>query len=138
MLASALVLIIASACRLEAVEINCEAIKHCSRFQKCCYLNGTTVIDELNVTIENSDVHAVVFELNNKIEFLPIDVYEKFPNLEVYLSKEAAVKEISALNFGRLSNLKLLDLESNQIEFIPDDCFQGLFKLHQIYLSTYA
>lgn len=61
-----------------------------------------------------------------------VQVCEKYPNVEVYLAPNASIKEISALNFERLSNLKLLDLRRNQIKFIPDNCFQGLTQLYKI------
>lgn len=137
MLTIGLIFFVVAAGTLEAVEIPCEKVESFERFKRCCYLRETA-INDANVTVaglENSDVDAIVFADNEKIEFLPVNVYKKFPNLEGFLASDAAVKKISALNFGRLSNLKLLDLSSNQIEFIPDNCFQGLIKLYKINLS---
>lgn len=139
MLALAFLLILASSSQLEAAEINCEVVYRYKRFEKCCYFDRDIVIDALNVTIaglENSDVEAIQFSGNEKVEFLPVNVYKNYPNLEVYLAGFAAVKEISAFNFARLLNLKSLDLKNNAIKFIPHDCFQGLTKLNQIDLST--
>lgn len=131
--------ILASASRLEAVEIACEKIDHYQRFDKCCHFNEVTVIDAANVTIaglENSEVQAMAFSDNKNIKFLPVSVYTKFPTLEFYLAQNAAIKEISALNFEKLSNLKVLDLSIKEIEFISDDCFQGLRKLFNLDLRN--
>lgn len=138
MLTLALVFLVAVS-KLEAAEINCENFERYKRFEKCCFLSETAEISEANVTIadlENPDVEAILFDNNKKTQFLPVNVYEKFPNLEVYLAVDAAVKEILALNFARLINLKLLELQRNQIESVPDNCFQGLTKLYKINLSN--
>lgn len=121
------------------VEIDCEKVDHFIRFEKCCFLNDFTVIDAVNVTFaepEKLDVEAILFSGNENIKFLPSNVYKKFPNLEVYLARKAAIREISALNFQWLFKLKWLDLQRNQIEFIPDDCFKGLTSLYKINLGS--
>lgn len=136
-----LMFVLIAACKLEAVEIDCEKVDHYERFEKCCYLDGTTEIREINDTIadlENTDVDVILFRGKEKNEFLPVNVYEKFPNLEVYLATKAAVEEILALNFQSLSKLRLLDFSDNLIKSIPDDCFQGLTKLNKIKLSMKA
>lgn len=138
MLTIALVLFVTAVVELKAAEISCEKVDGYDTFKQCCYLNGTAVIDAVNVTFagpENSDVDAILFDENKKIEFLPVNVYRNFPNLENYLARNASVKKISALNFQRLTSLEYIDLEVNQIDFIPDNCFQGLTKLNVILLS---
>lgn len=139
MLAVALLFFVSVTAKLEASEINCEKVVCFDRFEKCCFLNGATVISEDSVTIadlENSGVQAVLFSFNQKIEYFPVNVYKKFPNLEVFLARRNTVKKISASNFQGLSNLKFLDLQENQIEIIPDDCFQGLIKVQKINLRN--
>lgn len=138
MLAIVLVLLVAAAAKLEAVEIDCEKKDRYKMFAKCCYLNETTVINSSNVSmggLEMADLTGFFLNNNKKIQFLPVDVYKKFPNLEFYSASEAGIKEISALNFKRLSSLMFLDLSRNQIEFIPDECFHGLFRLSKLRLS---
>lgn len=125
--------------RLEAVEINCETSWPFQRLQKCCFLNGTTVISDENVEfsgLENLNVSVILFDNNKKIEYLPSKVHEIFPKLEIYSANSAAVKKISPSNFARLLKCKLLDLSWNKIEIVPDDCFLGLFQLQKINLST--
>lgn len=138
MLAAILVILTASAIKLEAAEISCEAIGGLQFFGNCCYLDETTVISEFNVKIanvENSDVRVIYFEHNKRIQFLPVSIYRNFPNLETYFARNASIKEISALNFKRLVNLKYLDLTSNQIEIVPNHCFKGLSELSVINLG---
>lgn len=137
MLTVLLVLLVLTVGKLKATEIECERIERFSESEKCCFLNATTVIDE-HVTfngLENSEVDAIMFPDNKKIKFLPVDVYRKFPNLEYFVAKNASIVEISAVNFWRLSKLKLLNLQENQIEFIPNFCFEDLSKLLGINLG---
>lgn len=131
----------AVAMKLEATELNCERVGHFGGFKKCCYLNETTAINAINATFagpQNYYIDAILFRDNKKIQFLPVNVYKKFTNLVIYLAGWTSVRKISAVNFVRLSNLEWLDLHKNNIEFIPDDCFQGLNKLNHIDLSTTA
>lgn len=133
-----LVFLVAAAVKLEAVKITCEKIERCNSVAKCCYLDETTVINVTKVTMDDrkmGDVHGIFFDENKNIQFLPVNIYNKFPNLRLYSASTANIKEVSALNFKKLSILKVLDLEGNQIKFIPDDCFQGLLRLHEINLS---
>lgn len=129
----------ASAAKLEAAEVSCEKFDSILFYKKLCFFNGTTVISFENTTVaglENSDVDGIVFENNKKIQFLPVNVYKKFPNLVTYGARNASIKEISALNFDRLTRLAYLDLRANQIEFVPKSCFEGLFELKELFLGT--
>lgn len=137
MIGTVLMFILVAVVKLEGAEIDCERIEH-FKTKKCCFLDKLTVIKEVNLTfsgLENPDVETIFFSGNKKIEFLPVNVYKKFPNLKSYYAGEASIKEISTLNFAKLTKVKRLDLFGNQIEFIPDDCFQGLLKLRKIDLS---
>lgn len=138
MLAIVLVFLAAAAIKLEAAVISCKKIENLGLYGKCCFLHEMTVINEINVTIadlENSDVKGILFEHNKNVEFLPVNIYRNFPKLEMYSARNASVRELSALNFEMLTKLNYLDLRWNQIEFVPDYCFQGLGELSQIYLS---
>lgn len=135
MLMTILVFLLTSAVKIEAVEIDCEKIDRYHRGVKCCYLHETTVIDVINTTmggLEIADVQEIWISGNKNIQYLPVNVYKKFPNLEFYSAYGAGITEISALNFERLTNLKILNLSENNIESIPDNCFQGLFKLSKV------
>lgn len=137
MLAIAFIFFVAAG-KLAAIEISCERVDRFDTFQKSCYLNETTEIRAVNVTVnglENSEIETIIFDYNKKIRFLPLKVYKKYPNLKQFLARRAAVKQISALNFEKLLSLKILSLLGNEIEFIPNDCFQGLTQLQELFLS---
>lgn len=122
----------------EEVNINCETRVSSEKLQSYCYLNETTMISADNVELLDNkifDVNAIIFDYNKKIEFLPINVYKSFPNLKTYYASQASIKNITSSNFKRLLKLKLLDLSRNQIEIIPEDCFQGLNQLQKICLG---
>lgn len=138
MWAIALYLFVASA-NVEAVKVNCEKIERFSEYKNACYLNESSVIEANKVTFtgpDKSEINAILFDDNKRIRFLPVNIYKKFPNLEFFSSRNTSVKEISALNFKFLASLKVLNLQENQIEFIPDYCFDGLTRLNEIYLSN--
>lgn len=83
MLALVLVFLAAAVIKLEAAEISCEKIDSLVSFGICCYLNETTAISEINVTmvdLKNSDIRAVLFQANQKIQFLPVNIDINFPN----------------------------------------------------------
>lgn len=139
MLAVVVILLLIVGGKSEATEINCERSDKADLLEKICYLNKTTMITANNVTFphENSDVETILLDNNKKVKYLPVKVY-KFPNLKIFLARNLDVKEISASNFERLSNLKLLDLGENQIESIPNYCFEGLNKLNRIFLGEHS
>lgn len=139
MFAIVLVFLIAATYKVETAKFNCRRIDRFKSVEKCCYLDSNKVIDVNNVTFggnEIADVQGIYFEHNKKIRFLPVKVYKKFPNLVFYMASNTVIEEILAANFEKLSSLKILDLYDNKIEFIPDDCFQGLTKLYEMNLST--
>lgn len=117
--------------------INCEKIDRSLTSKNCCYLNATTKITSSKVAFTgpvNSNVDAILFDNNAEVQFLPENIYKKFPNLERISGESAAVKTISALNFEKLLYLKFLNLQGNRIEYIPNDCFEGLLNLIEINL----
>lgn len=73
---------------------------------------------------------------NPKFRFLPINVFEKFPNLKKYWVTSCGVRKISKLNFKSLFKLESLDLKDNQIEWIDGDTFDDLRSLKDLDLSV--
>lgn len=137
MIAIVLVFLVA-AVSVKAVEINCETSRRYQKVESCCFLNGTTEIREENVEfggLENFSVNVILLDGNQKIEFLPVNIFKKFSNLEIYLARRVSIKKVLALNFVGLVKLRLLDLSYNEIEFVPDECFQDLKSVEVISLS---
>lgn len=131
--------IVVTVAQFEAAEINCSRIDRSKEFTVVCRFEKTFIISEENVTfdgLENPEVDEIWFDVNKNIEFLPVQVYKKFPSSERYLAANLAIKQISASNFEKLVNLRTLVLTDNQIEFIPDDCFKNLNKLFEINLRN--
>lgn len=138
----ALVFFVAAFDRIEATESSCEKVENLIGAyvsNQCCFLNEITVIDAMNVTIngiENPNVDAIMFTDNKNIQFLPVNINKKFPNLVYYFASNAAIEKISALNFRGLSNLANVNLAANRIESVPDYCFEGLYSMMEISFGT--
>jgi Leucine-rich repeat (LRR) protein len=122
-------------------EISCESFESYEWISsigtfKTCRMQNTTVIDEKDVKISPRDesINGLLFKLNIKIKFLPIEVDQTFPNLFVYNCEDCWLKEISKENFAGLTKLKSLDLGYNFIENVNGNYFKELVSLEQLYL----
>jgi len=80
-------------------------------------------------------VKGLNFGSNRKVNFLPIKVYEKFPNIVALNAYECSLKEIRYDNFEKLVELRTLALQYNQISFIPSDSFKDLRNLKHLRLG---
>lgn len=85
---------------------------------------------------ESQSVKGFHFELNRKIEYLPVKVNKKFKNLIAYDGSYLALKGIKYQNFEKLEELQYLSLENNQITYISNDAFKDLTKLKYLYLYS--
>lgn len=85
---------------------------------------------------ESQSVKGFYFEFNRKIEYLPVKVYEKFPNLIAYDGAFLALKGIKYQNFEKLEELQYLTLKGNQITYISTDAFKDLTKLKYLILRS--
>lgn len=86
-------------------------------------------------SVENKAVGAIFINNNKKIEFLPNNVYESFPQLVVLKASFCSIRSIGKQNFKNLHKLKRLNLDGNQITKILDDTFEGLEALEYIDLG---
>lgn len=87
-----------------------------------------TEIRGLNYTIKdrkNGSVQALDFNNNKNIEFLPVRVASRFPNIVELDARNCSIRSISKENFDRLHYLKLVYLQGNQIEAVSSDTFDG-------------
>lgn len=133
-----LLVFVISVVKSETTEVSCESFEKSSVQGQYCHMTNSTTIDAADVTIadpENNDVTGLFFNSNKNIEFLPVDVYKKFPNLRVFPAHYCSIKEISARNFQRLENLLFVDLRGNQLKSVPNYCFYGLSKLSNLLLG---
>jgi Leucine-rich repeat (LRR) protein len=104
---------------------------------KICGMQTITVINESNITIAMRDdkMGGLTLGSNRNINYLPVLVVEKFPNLLAFYAIDCNIKEISKKNFAGLNKLKLLQLHGNQIKKINSDTFEDLILLENLSLG---
>lgn len=68
------------------------------------------------------------------IQYLPIDVYKKFPNLEAYQFRNCSIKELRYENFQNLTEIQYMNLGLNEISVIPAKIFRDLTNLNSLEL----
>lgn len=118
-------------------EVGCTAIEPCRELTTCCRM--TSPINSSDFTIsdqKNEEVKGIYFVRNTAIEFLPVFVYQKFPNLQGYAAYNCSIREISKKNFERLTRLVNIFLLGNKLEKIPSDTFDDLINLEVINLGN--
>lgn len=100
-------------------------------------MDSTTIIDEANTKISFYDENIGGLQMNNNknISYLPIDVAERFPNLQGYQAGFCGIKELTRRNFKGLSKLRGLWLSYNQIERFLSETFVDLIGLEYLYLG---
>lgn len=106
--------------------------------EKRCLVESSSLINAANFTFSNSRDDKIIeirFDLNKKVELLPILVHFKFSNLVSYVADNCAIGDIIKLNFEHLTRLRNLNLTHNRIEKIRRDIFDGLLELRTIWLS---
>lgn len=117
--------------------IKCEWVGSYNTYSDaCCYMKGKTIINESSMELAKRNetfIDALNFNMNKKIQFLPIRVSETFPQIIQYLANRCSIKTISKSNFEGLDKLTDVLLGGNQIEVIPTDTFEGLVNL--VYLD---
>lgn len=126
---------------IKAKEIVCESVyvgnwSSVNKTLKTCGLKGTTSINKKDVTISNHDdsVQGMTFSTNKHINFLPVRVYQNFPNLIAYGAENCSIKDVSNDNFKGLTKLRALTLSFNQIKTVPFDTFEDLEGLERLVL----
>lgn len=105
---------------------------------KHCFLDYESSIDRDDFLIpghKDDSIRAVYMKNNSNIEFLPVQIYRKFPNLLRYSMINCGFSEVFKKNFENLIQLELLDLSDNRIEIMRSDTFEGLFRLENVFLS---
>lgn len=99
-------------------------------------MNEVTTIDSNGFTIvsaKDETINGLAFKGNKKISFLPVDIYENFPNLEILNACDCSIKSIFKENFRYLNKLEDLDLNKNQIETIRADVFENSLSIKRFW-----
>lgn len=100
----------------------------------------TTAIDSPDFLItsdRDETVEGFAAWTNKKLEFLPTNLGEKFPNLIVLSAQNSAIKKITKKSFKGLGRLRKLYLHDNQIEAVDDDAFEFVPAVEEINLREY-
>jgi hypothetical protein len=105
-----------------------------------CKLNESTVIDDPFTTFSELDVsvNLLWFMENKNIFHLPIEVAEKFPNLNVYAAAGCSLKKVYKKHFQGLTELKGLYLGFNQLKVIYDNTFEDTKLLEFLDLCEFS
>lgn len=86
-------------------------------------------------TPRDESIETISFALNKKIQFLPENTGEIFPNSIAMSAGNCSVKSISRINFKGLQKLLGLYLFSNLIEQIESNTFHDLLSLEVLDLG---
>lgn len=98
----------------------------------------STVINSTEFLITSDRDEAIegfYAEGNEKLDFLPTNLGDKFPNLINLHARNCSIKAISKENFEGLDKLRRLNLAGNQIKKIADDTFDSIPSVENIWLS---
>lgn len=121
-----------------SAEIDCEKIEINGK-AKTCFMNNRTAIRTTSITFYfgvDDSINAISFSFNPKVDFLPIQVDQKFPNVIEYRAANCALRRVMKANFEGLDKLETLRLSGNRIEKMLSDTFDGLLKLKLINLGS--
>lgn len=122
-------------CSYDKANLVCE--KH-ERTDKRCLVPANTIINYRNQSFReefNENVDVVLFYAIKNVQFLPILLHRKFPNLGSIIAANCSIVEISKQNFQNLRYLTNVILSSNKINAIWSDTFNNLPSLEQIWLG---
>lgn len=105
--------------------------------KKTCWMRESTIIDTRGFTIasaKDKNIFGLDMAFNKNIFFLPVNVYEQFPNLVGLDAGVCSIKTIFKENFKNLNKLKILILHHQPIETIPNNVFEDLVSLELLWL----
>lgn len=134
------VMLIIKVIQINATRVTCESVDYEVELgtPTTCFLNGeSTTINSDETTIfaaTGSDVRSMFLASNKNIFFLPVNISESFQNLLILDASDCSLTKIAKINFSYLGKLLTLNLNSNQIEKIPDNTFKDLKSLQWLHL----
>lgn len=118
------------------LSLNCSFTTHSSYLgsEYCCIVNNlhtshenrriTEVIGAHEGNNTNKDVKKIFIKFQN-CPYLPLNLGEHFPNLEIFYTLLSNVQHILPGDLDGLNNLKKFDVSHNPVEEIPADFFNG-------------
>lgn len=110
---------------------------HCKNYEQ--FLMSTeSFINTPNIGLSSSLSYEVKwFDIseNKNVQYLPVSVFYKFPNLEIYNAFKSGVLKIHRSNFYAANKLQGLWLDHNEISSIESGSFDELHSLKWLYLG---
>ena len=125
---------------VEVAKVPCETIEDldCKHVNKICQMTLSTVISSTGVSVSskiNKDVKTISVAYNKKVEYLPENLHEVFPDLTQVDAVASSLKQLSKATFKNLFKLEKINLDGNKIERIDGDTFEDLTLLKKVFLS---
>jgi Leucine rich repeat len=96
------------------------------KLENVCAVDFQTQISSRGFKVEgspDSSARGLNFQGNKMIEYLPLVIFEAYPELMIYDGGSCAIKSIERANFLNLKQMKYLWLGFNQIQIILSDTF---------------
>jgi Leucine-rich repeat (LRR) protein len=103
-----------------------------------CRIDQSTSINSFNVTFAsefNENVVEIYAKNNDRIRYLPKNIYETFPNLKTLNFEDCSLRAVTNENLQKLTYLKRIDFSFNKIRTINVGTFDDLINLEQLILS---
>ena len=99
------------------------------------YLRGN-YLNKISPEVLKNLTHLKTLEIsNNNLEYIPINTFKDFNNLEKLILTKNKIRTISKDTFTGLSNLLWLDLSENQISELQINTFEKLIHIVDIRLT---
>ncbi|CAO1373388.1 unnamed protein product [Diamesa hyperborea] len=92
-------------------------------------------VKQNNSTKSKNDVRGVYF-MKMTINFLPLKVYETFPNMKYFGIVDSSLHNINCGDFNGYNKLNVLDITDNNIRTLNDDIFNGTTNLLKLGLNS--
>jgi Leucine rich repeat len=106
---------------------------------KVCRIDQSTSINSFNVTFASEfdeNVVEIFAKNNDKIRYLPKNIYEMFPNLKTVNFEECSLKAVTIENLQKLLFMKRINFKNNEIRTINVGTFNDLVNLEQLILTN--
>ena len=97
-------------------------------------VGGVTIYKPNDVTIMNAtnsfskkNIQCLMMDFNN-MKYLPANYTRFFPSISFLIVRYSRVKYVTKDDFLGFNNLHHVDLRNNEIEYIPENLFQGILQ----------
>lgn len=115
----------------------CHHLNNCKRYEQF-FVSTEAIFETPRVDIScltSEEINWFDISENKNVQYLPMNVFRKFPNLEIYYAFKSGVLEIHRNNFYGAEKLQGLWLDHNEIITIESGSFNELKSLKWLYLG---